>query len=271
MNTYSSHSSEEYRLASDWEEAHHILHSENEIYPLEKESSNHNSRQSSHIPSNSSDEDNEFYTEDNYFVPDVIVKLNVGGKIYHTMSNTLMGSLFFENLLMYSIQTYNKIMDDKEIFINRNGRLFEYIFQNLVTKNTNYLPTHLPDLLQLKCEAEYYRIQELKEAVEQRVFALCTTQNTKQQRTYRVLPRFEFEQIKQAKSYKTGQRSTLMDEYEVITTVETQEPYWVCPRTIKIHTSSSMCSKACKRVFDPDHHGWQFVETEKVIIATRDE
>ncbi|KAG1379993.1 hypothetical protein G6F61_004459 [Rhizopus arrhizus] len=191
--------------------------------------------------------------KDTFFMPNTVVRLNVGGIPYWTLSDTLIAASFFNRLLNDDSETYNAIVSNQDVFINRNGRWFEYIHQHLITSQTDFLPSDSSALLCLRDEVRYYGLDTLGKAIEKRILNVCGTPS--RSRTWRVLPKIEFEASK---------------EYELIGTFETQDAYWVCPRDIRIHSSPSKCGKACKRVFDPDLHGWHFNDETKVILASKE-
>ncbi|KAG1054814.1 hypothetical protein G6F43_003182 [Rhizopus delemar] len=203
--------------------------------------------------------------KDTFFMPNTVVRLNVGGIPYWVLSDTLIAASFFDRLLNEDSETYNAIVSNQDVFIDRNGRWFEYIHQHLITSQTDFLPSDPSALLCLRDEIRYYGLDTLGKAVDKRIANVRGTLD--RPRTWRVLPMIEFEALCKVKRRKVP----LMEEYELIGTIETQDAYWVCPRDIYIHSSPSECGKACKKLFDPDLHGWHFNDETKVILASKEE
>lgn len=198
---------------------------------------------------------------------DPIIQLNVGGYIYKTEAETLKRCPFIDSLL----NTVEKDCDTNSLFVDRNGRLFEYILNYLLHGKFNP-PTDLPELSCLKDEAEFYGLDSLEKQIEQMVFTECLKQTEVKERNYQVLTMQEFYSLSSVDLRHSEKQNldTISKEYEVITTLYTEDPYWVCPRGLYSHTAPQKCGKTCKSIFEPDHHGWHFKDVQKVVVATRD-
>ncbi|KAH8071634.1 hypothetical protein JL721_4135 [Aureococcus anophagefferens] len=88
------------------------------------------------------------------------VVLNVGGKIFVTLSSTLMDSPYFEKLLA------NRMGDEGDIFIDRDGEPFSYILSFLRTGSLVIAPEAQHMLKSILLEAEYYGVAALDGAYE---------------------------------------------------------------------------------------------------------
>jgi len=93
-----------------------------------------------------------------------IIYLNVGGMKYCTSKNTLtkyplsmLGAMFSQNIS-------SSIDRDGCYFIDRNGKVFEYILQFLRSDQL-ILPDDFKDYNLLKCEAEFYQILPLLDSL----------------------------------------------------------------------------------------------------------
>jgi hypothetical protein len=103
----------------------------------------------------------------------MIVYLNVGGTVYTTTSDTLNNdgggylSILVRNQSMEG-RVQNTLSKDGNIFIDRNGALFEYILDFL---RNGRLPSRLSDVLlvDLKDEATFYQIPELVQLLEDKL------------------------------------------------------------------------------------------------------
>ena len=101
----------------------------------------------------------------------MIVKLNVGGVIYYTSSDTLSSCEGYLNILMKNSKNIQQIISNSIdengcIFIDRNGTLFKYILDFLRNmKLSNCLTKN--ELIDLKIEADFYMISELINYIEE--------------------------------------------------------------------------------------------------------
>ena len=103
----------------------------------------------------------------------MIVYLNVGGTVYTTTSDTLNNdgggylSILVRNQSTEG-RVENTLSKDGNIFIDRNGTLFEYILDFL---RNGRLPSRLSDVLlvDLRDEAMFYQIPELVQLLEDKL------------------------------------------------------------------------------------------------------
>ena len=103
----------------------------------------------------------------------MIVYLNVGGTVYTTTSDTLNNdgggylSILVRNQSTEG-RVKNTLSKDGNIFIDRNGTLFEYILDFL---RNGRLPSRLSDVLlvDLRDEAMFYQIPELVQLLEDKL------------------------------------------------------------------------------------------------------
>lgn len=217
--------------------------------------------------------ENIWIEEDIFNSGNSLVRLNVGGFSYCTQKNTLETSSFFEAL----IRNKEKIIVDskgkQEIFINRNGKMFEYIFQYFITGKTDFLPNDLTILSCLKEEARFYQLESLRRTIDQRILIESTRDSSVKKRIYQILSMEQFKALSTIDSCHKNKQTTdtICKNFELLTFLNTQDPYWVCSRDIFKHTTPNHCGKTCKRYFNPDCHGWQFKDETKVVVATREE
>ncbi|CAO3692166.1 unnamed protein product [Rhizopus stolonifer] len=118
---------------------------------------------------------------------DPTIQLNVGGYIYKAKAETLKRCPFIDNLL----NTMGKYCDTNNLFVDRNGRFFEYILNYLLHDKFNP-PADLPELSCLKDEAEFYGLDTLKKQIEQMIYTECLKQTEVKERHYQVLTMQEF-------------------------------------------------------------------------------
>ncbi|ORE15585.1 hypothetical protein BCV71DRAFT_159182, partial [Rhizopus microsporus] len=174
-----------------------------------------------------------------------IINLNVGGTIYLIEQSKLNSIPFFDD--MFPVTDHIELSFDKEeVFIDRDGNLFEYIYQYLENEADLVLPSDTFTLDRLLIEVKYYKLSEMENIIKRKLYSAKFDHLEKQKRTY----------------------TTICKNYEVITTISIREPYWVCPREISNHFSPGECGKRCKSAFYPEQHGWHFKNVDRIIIAT---
>lgn len=66
------------------------------------------------------------------------IKLNVGGKVFHTLKETLKQSPFFNTLLEGDMQGH-AMTEEGEIIVDKNGTLFEHVLNYLRIGNLNWI------------------------------------------------------------------------------------------------------------------------------------
>jgi hypothetical protein len=87
-----------------------------------------------------------------------IIELNVGGSVYCTTINTLLSekNSFFETLINKKTEQVKD--SNNRYFIDRDGRLFNYVLDYLRNKLSFVPPDNLIETNRLKIEAEYYKL-----------------------------------------------------------------------------------------------------------------
>ena len=199
-----------------------------------------------------------------------IINLNVGGTIYLIEQSKLNSIPFFDD--MFPVTDHIELSFDKEeVFIDRDGNLFEYIYQYLENEADLVLPSDTFTLDRLLIEVKYYKLSEMENIIKRKLYSAKFDHLEKQKRTYTVLSIPEFNKLSSInlECDEEQEAKTICKNYEVITTISIREPYWVCPREISNHFSPGECGKRCKSAFYPEQHGWHFKNVDRIIIATR--
>ena len=97
-----------------------------------------------------------------------LVRLNVGGVVFTTRKETLtLGSPYFAAMFGNDMIPGETI--DDAIFLDRNGKLFEYVLDYLRKLDKWSVPSDPDLLLNLYDEAEYFCLDGLIEKIRQRV------------------------------------------------------------------------------------------------------
>ncbi|ORE06684.1 hypothetical protein BCV72DRAFT_227932 [Rhizopus microsporus var. microsporus] len=198
-----------------------------------------------------------------------IINLNVGGIIYSIKQSKLNTIPFFDG--MFPVTDHIELsFDREEVFVDRDGNLFEYIYQYLENEAYLVLPSDTFTLDRLLIEVKYYKLSEMEKIVKRKLHS-AKFNHLEKQRTYTVLSMPEFNKLSSVnlECDEEQEAQTICKSYEVITTISTQEPYWVCPREISKHSSPVECGKHCKSAFHPEQHGWYFKNIDRIIVATR--
>ncbi|XP_036381194.1 BTB/POZ domain-containing protein KCTD21-like isoform X2 [Megalops cyprinoides] len=96
-----------------------------------------------------------------------LVTLNVGGKVYTTSRSTL--TRFPDSMLGTMFSTAIPVKKDSQghYFIDRDGKTFRHILNFLRTSHLD-LPDNYKEIKLLKREADFYQIEPLIEAVQQK-------------------------------------------------------------------------------------------------------
>ncbi|RCH98145.1 hypothetical protein CU097_012582 [Rhizopus azygosporus] len=207
-------------------------------------------------------------------VPSTVVQLDVGGYRYTTLYHTLIVSRYFEKVLKRVLERPEVWANADWLLVNRDGELFGYILDYLRTADASSLPSDPNILTRLKEEVRFYKIPLMESIIDEKIRILNSPQEEERERMYKIVYTEEYDRMKRTKGFKNNDGQLISDillEYEEIATLSIQEPYWVCPRSIRVHTAPTKCGRMCKREFDPDHHGWHFIQVEKTVLATHDE
>ncbi|KAG1440812.1 hypothetical protein G6F56_011762 [Rhizopus delemar] len=94
-----------------------------------------------------------------------VIKLNIGGVSYYTYHDTLKRSPYFMNLLDGEMKKKTLVNGD-EIFIDRNGILFEHVIEYLRTGSLESIEDDKQTLQRLREEAEYYQLRDLIDSID---------------------------------------------------------------------------------------------------------
>ncbi|KAG1502218.1 hypothetical protein G6F54_002511 [Rhizopus delemar] len=108
---------------------------------------------------------------------DKLLKLYVGGIPYYTYHDTLRRSPYFMNLLDGEMKKKTFVNGD-EIFIDRNGQLFEHVIEYLRTGSLESIEDDIKSLNKLREEAEYYQLKDLIDAINGLVEGIPVIENT---------------------------------------------------------------------------------------------
>lgn len=111
------------------------------------------------------------------YIPESIIKLNVGGQLFTTFHKTLTQSKYFVNLLNEDSLSGKTMTDKNEIFIDRNGRLFSDVLFYLRTHSVFAKDIDMLRLLQE--EAKFYQLNAMVEVSEQEIENLSENGNQK--------------------------------------------------------------------------------------------
>ncbi|KAG1453136.1 hypothetical protein G6F56_007647 [Rhizopus delemar] len=186
---------------------------------------------------------------------DEYVKLNVGGVKFRTFKTTLQGATFFLNMFDQKKHTLN---EKEEMFIDRDGVLFEHILDFLRVGDITSISEDLHLLHQLLEESKYYGIPTLEKEIEK---ILRVSRETK----------YEFLDLEDFKNRVCGslQKRTYSSRsgyYEVLQAFNYITERWQCPRDISIHESSKDCGAQCRNEYDPLLHGWKKVKVTYLLV-----
>ncbi|KAH8740792.1 hypothetical protein FG386_002754 [Cryptosporidium ryanae] len=100
-------------------------------------------------------------------IKDKKIKVNVGGVYYETTNTTLLSingnKSYFSAFLSNLERDKKNVIDNEEyeIFIDRNGMLFQYILDYLRTGSTVTVPNKIHIIKGLMIEADYYMLDNL--------------------------------------------------------------------------------------------------------------
>ncbi|CAO3689625.1 unnamed protein product [Rhizopus stolonifer] len=190
---------------------------------------------------------------------DEYVKLNIGGKPFITFKATLEEIGFFWEIFVKDQRTLN---EKEEIFIDRDGTLFEYVLDFLRVGNLDSISTDTCLLHRLQVEEEFYKIPALEKEIKQKLtkthhvrHVLMNTQELKDWKCKKL----EF------KTYNFSSR-----EGKLIGAFEYVQNKWICPRNIYVHQSRSDCGKNCRKSHVPCVHGWQLTNITVFLVAFKE-
>ncbi|KAL7066397.1 potassium channel tetramerization domain-containing protein [Cryptosporidium serpentis] len=102
------------------------------------------------------------------------IRVNVGGIIYETTKETLANS--------YGSASYFSIClseNNKEIFVDRNGQLFQYVLDYLRTGSIVSIPEKIHILRGLILEADFYLLEPLSNALTRKLEQIIIEKNIK--------------------------------------------------------------------------------------------
>lgn len=200
-----------------------------------------------------------------------IINLNVGGVIYSIEQSKLKTIPFFDGMFP-DTDHIGLSFDKEELFIDRDGDLFEYIVQYLNNETDLVLPSDTFTCDRLLIEAKYYGLSKMETIIKRKLYSTRLSDLGKR-RAYTVLSMSDFGKLSSVnlECDEEQELQTICKNYEVITTISTREPYWVCPKERSKHCSPGDCGKKCKSVFHPEQHGWHFTNVDRVVIATRED
>ncbi|CAO3696848.1 unnamed protein product [Rhizopus stolonifer] len=189
------------------------------------------------------------------------IKLNVGGKVFHTLKETLKRSPFFNTLLEGDMQGH-AMTEEGEIIVDKNGTLFEYVLSYLRTRNLDWISDKT--LLQrLNVEADFYGLSDMKDAINVKL-------NTPKI-VYEVMSLENFRDKTRLHVYKNGKNQwihpTHFENYEIVSIIDHLEETWICPRHIFSHDEQYRCGKKCNSALDPEKHGKQYVDKTSVLVV----
>ncbi|KAI9255509.1 BTB/POZ protein [Sporodiniella umbellata] len=186
---------------------------------------------------------------------DISYKLNVGGTSFRTFKSTLSSSGFFSSLLVRDDLVLN---EQGEVFVDRNGALFEPILDFLRTDQITV--TDSVHCLRLKKEAEFYAIPalitRLDNAVHPENFPYSLIELSKLEAYFSV-------------DYEEKAFYIKPVQCEVIAMLKYVKKVYVCPRNICIHNNANQCGQKCRRRHDPNAHGPRFIDVTMVLVATK--
>ncbi|KAG1453135.1 hypothetical protein G6F56_007646 [Rhizopus delemar] len=190
---------------------------------------------------------------------DKFVKLNIGGKAFITSKATLEEISFFWEMFVKDQQTLKK---KEEIFIDRDGTLFEHILDFLQIGNLDSISTDTCLLQRLQVEEEFYKIPALEKEIKQKL--------AKNHRVRHVL--MNIQELKNWKCKKLEFRTYDFPsgEGELVGAFEYVQNKWICPRNIYVHQSRRDCGKNCFKKHVPFIHGWQITNVTVFLVAFKE-
>jgi hypothetical protein len=167
--------------------------------------------------------ENIWIEEDIFNSGNSLVRLNVGGFSYCTQKNTLETSSFFEALIRSKEKIIVDLKGRQEVFINRNGKMFEYIFQYFITGKPDFLPNDLTVLSCLKEEARFYQLESLRRTIDQRILIESTRDSSVKKRIYQILSMEQFKALSTIDSCHKNKQTTdtICKNFELLTFLNT--------------------------------------------------
>ncbi|OII76936.1 potassium channel tetramerization domain-containing protein [Cryptosporidium andersoni] len=101
------------------------------------------------------------------------IRVNVGGVIYETTKETLASSYGGASYFSICLSENNK----EEIFVDRNGQLFQYILDYLRTGSIVSIPEKIHILRGLILEADFYLLEPLSNALTRKLEQIIIEKN----------------------------------------------------------------------------------------------
>lgn len=177
-------------------------------------------------------------------IDDAKIRLNVGGAIFETTTQTIKESEYLYNLVHGTWK--ESLPDISEIFIDRDGFLFRYILLYLRTDEVDIEKQYLKSL---NNEAEFYMLPKLSEKIN-------AIMNVKQKKiVYQLLNQSELASLS-GMDVTTGlglidSRQTVKPDLELITTINCFMKEYRCPLDIRIHNEGlAYCGISCMKAMD---------------------
>ncbi|KAI8059680.1 BTB/POZ protein [Thamnidium elegans] len=189
----------------------------------------------------------------------VIVKLNVGGTIYHTTKDTLRESEYLSNLVEGN--WLEKLLRQREIFIDRDGFLFRYVLLYLRTGEVDIDKQYWKSL---RNEAEFYLIPKLSSMISKLL--------SKEEIVFMLLDQQEFLNFSGIDiSSNAGSLTNGMAvgfEKKFITSIQCDVTSYNCPRGIFVHKEPKSCGKVCNRAKGYGYVKYSSKKTIMYLVST---
>lgn len=151
---------------------------------------------------------------------DRIIRLNVGGNSFCTTYGTLEFSPYFKQLLNCDAEINEDVMENGELFIDRDGDMFSHVLEYLRSYDIC-----ADNLEELQNEAKFYQLNTMVESIERIL----------QERRHASLKQYElitFEELQELSSFPSEDSgatiNSFSENYELISTLKYKELQWYC-------------------------------------------